>query len=78
MRRNPMKTTIMTKKTGTTRGFVAGYPTKIGRKVFDTGYSVTYEAENEEFGKGLVTIMGGFLSTFVNSFGMFRFTPIMG
>ena len=47
-----MKTTIMTKKTGTTRGFVAGYPTKIGRKVFDTGYSVTYEAENEEFGEG--------------------------
>ena len=72
-----MKTTIMTKKTGITRGLAAGYPTKIGRKVFDTSYSVTYEAENEEFGEGLVTIIDGLLSTFVNGFGMFRFTPIM-
>jgi hypothetical protein len=47
-----------------THGFVEGYPTKLGEKIFETRESVSYLASNAEFGPGIVTIIHGFASIF--------------
>jgi hypothetical protein len=43
----------------------AGYPTTLGRKIYETDESVTYSASNAEFGDGYVTLYhDGFASIF--------------
>ena len=47
-----------------THGFVEGYPTKLGEKIFETREYVPYLASDAEFGHDIVTIIHGFASMF--------------